>query len=222
MDNELRNRLERCEQRLRTLRIRAAIGTGFLACCGIATAAYQLAPSGSAQALPSLRVSEVVVVDSKGVERVRIGGELPDAVVDGKPRPRGQMAAGILLYDRTGRERSGYVTFAPNDYVGLTLDSQQGQTALFMASPIGGTALRMWRGNTWVELRSDEAGARINAVRSRELVFREPQALESERTAHCLSLKSEGEQAGASDRQLFNACRERFGEAECRICIDVK
>lgn len=72
-----------------------------------------------------LRVSEIVVVDSKGAERVRIGGDLPDAIIGGKRVPRGQQAAGVLLYDATGSERSGYVTFEPSGNVGLTLDSRQ-------------------------------------------------------------------------------------------------
>ena len=47
----------------------------------------------------TMRVSELVVVDSKGVERVRIGGDLPDAFISGKRIPRGQQAARVLLYD---------------------------------------------------------------------------------------------------------------------------
>jgi hypothetical protein len=55
-----------------------------------------------------LRLSELDVVDERNIMRIRIGGQLPDAVVGGKVLPRGQRAAGILLYDETGQERSGY------------------------------------------------------------------------------------------------------------------
>src|SRR5262249_734247 len=68
----------------------------------------------------SLKVSELVVVDPKGVERVRIGGDLPDATINGKRVPRGEKAAGVLLYDTTGQERSGYVTWESGN-VGLTI-----------------------------------------------------------------------------------------------------
>ena len=92
-----------------------------------------------------------MIVDPKGVERVRIGGQLPDATPG---KPRGQDVAGVLLYDATGRERSGYVTFEPSGNVGLTLDGRQGQSMFFVAGPTGATALRMWRGTNWRTARS--------------------------------------------------------------------
>src|SRR4051812_12835677 len=79
------------------------------------------ADAQAAQISQSLRVSELVVVDPKGVERVRIGGDLPDAVINGKRVPRGEKAAGVLLYDGTGQERGGYVTFEPSSNIALTL-----------------------------------------------------------------------------------------------------
>src|SRR5438874_8284634 len=57
-----------------------------------------------------LTVSELNVVDSKGVVRARIAGNLPETYSNGKPVGRG--AAGVLLYDAAGVERGGYVTFA--------------------------------------------------------------------------------------------------------------
>jgi hypothetical protein len=128
----------------------------------------------------------------------------------------------VLLYDQTGRERSGYVTFEPSGNVGLTLDGRQGQTAFFLAGPTGGTALRMWRGNDWVELRTDEGGARVGAVRSRELVFREPPAVEGEVNAYCSNVKAALREAGAPDSQLLPVCRERFTRPDCQVCLEIK
>src|SRR5687768_17516235 len=214
MDQDTRLRV--VERRVRTL---AVLSAG-LACVCAGTIAYTLAPYIGAQtAAPSIRASEVVIVDPKGVERVRIGGQLPDAVPG---KPRGQDVAGVLLYDATGRERSGYVTFEPSGNVGLTLDGRQGQAAFFLAGPAGGTGLRMWRGNDWVELRTDEGGARIGAVRSRELVFREPPAIAAEVTAYCANLKAEFKQAGAADSSLLPACRQRFTLAQCQECVGSK
>ncbi len=66
--------------------------------------------SRTASAAPkSLRVSEVVIVDPQGVERVRIGGDVPDTVIGGKRTTRGAKAAEVLLYDGTGQERAGEV-----------------------------------------------------------------------------------------------------------------
>src|SRR5260370_37572201 len=58
----------------------------------------------------ALVLSELAIVDSRGIVRARLGGDLPDA---NKVTPRGSRIAGLLLYDETGHERSGYVTFEP-------------------------------------------------------------------------------------------------------------
>src|SRR5688500_5886524 len=88
MDQDTRLRV--VERRVRTL---AVLSAG-LACVCAGTIAYTLAPYIGAQtAAPSIRASEVVIVDPKGVERVRIGGQLPDATPG---KPRGQDVAGVL------------------------------------------------------------------------------------------------------------------------------
>jgi hypothetical protein len=210
---DLETRLRICERRLTAL----LVATLVLSFIVIAWGAYSWAPRIGAQqsAVPSIRASEIVIVDPKGVERVRIGGQLPDAVPG---RPRGQDVAGVLLYDQSGRERSGYVTFEPSGNVGLTLDGRQGQVAFFVAGPTGGTGLRMWRGNNWIELRADEGGARVGAVRANELVFREPAASEAEVNAYCINLKAEFKKAGASESQLVPSCRQRFPLQDCQRC----
>src|SRR5205085_4707750 len=60
-----------------------------------------------------LTVSQLDIVDSKGVVRARLAGNLPETYANGKAIGRG--AAGMLLYDASGTERGGYVTFA-NDH----------------------------------------------------------------------------------------------------------
>lgn len=168
----------------------------------------------------SLRVSEIVVVDSKGAERVRIGGDLPDAVIGGKRVARGQQAAGILLYDSTGSERSGYVTFEPSGNVGLTLDSRKSQVASFIAAPDdNASALSLWSGKDLIELRSDTEGSRFTAVKSGQVVAQQP-----------LIKKMSEDMCGAyrdarsrvSGEQVMRDCRQRFAESACRSCLSKK
>ncbi len=164
----------------------------------------------------SLRVSELVVVDPKGVERVRIGGDLPDAVIGGKRVPRGEKAAGVLLYDGAGQERSGYVTFEPSGNVGLTLDTRRGQVALFVAGPDTGSALQLWHGRDVVELRSDDNGSRLTAVKDGEVVSQEPPVGKIS-TGTCEAYRSARSRVSAE--QVMRDCRRRFNEAACRACL---
>jgi hypothetical protein len=166
----------------------------------------------------ALRVSELAVVDEHGTVRVRIGGQLPDAVVNGKTLPRGQTAPGVLLYDETGQERSGYVTFAPSGNVGLTLDNRSGQTAEFIAGPDAGAALRILWQDDGVELRTDEDGPSIHAVRNKKVAFHEPAVENPESTELCKAIRQAKSQVSAG--QLFDACRARSSEAACQVCLE--
>jgi hypothetical protein len=164
-----------------------------------------------------LTISELAVVDGQGRVRVRIGGELPDAVIDGKAHPRGQRSAGILLYDETGTERSGYVTFEPSGNVGLTLDNRGGQTAQFIAGPDAGSAIHLqWRDDA-VELRVDEDGPSLHAVRDKSAVFHEPAVKNAASTELCKALRQA--QPQDSTIQLLEACRARSSEAACQVCL---
>ncbi|MBA2707661.1 MAG: hypothetical protein H0U59_07650 [Gemmatimonadaceae bacterium] len=69
-------------------------------------------------------MKELVVVDRNGVDRIRIAGELPDAIIKGRRVPKGERAAGVILYDSTGQERSGYVTWEPSGNVGMAVDTK--------------------------------------------------------------------------------------------------
>jgi hypothetical protein len=166
----------------------------------------------------TLSVSELAIVDEQGTVRVRIGAQLPDAVVNGKTVTRGQKAAGVLLYDETGQERSGYVTFAPSGNVGLTLDNRGGQTAEFIAGPSGGAAMRIHWQDDAVELRSDEDGPSIHAVRKKRVAFHEPSVENPGSTQLCKALKQAESQV--STEQVLEACRSRSSEAACRVCVE--
>ncbi len=152
--------LEDLDRRLRRVTLQSRVQLGLLAVVVAAgLAAFVSDEPGK------LRVSELVVVDAEGVDRVRISGDLPDAVVDGRRLVRGEKAAGVILYDGAGRERSGYATFEPSGNVLLTLDNRQSeQNALFVAGPENAAALRLWQGNDAIDLRTDEAGTRLSVV----------------------------------------------------------
>ncbi|HEX8736748.1 MAG TPA: hypothetical protein VF721_15560 [Pyrinomonadaceae bacterium] len=169
----------------------------------------------------SLRVSELVVVDSKGVERVRIGGDLPDAIIGGKKIPRGQQASGVLLYDASGGERSGYVTFEPSGNVGLTLDSRTAQVASFIAAPDAPPAsmLQLWSGKDLIELRSDDEGSRFTAVKGGQVVSQQP--LIKKLSEGMCGVYREG-LSRVSSEQVMSDCRRRFTETACKACLNKK
>ena len=167
----------------------------------------------------SMRVSELVVVDSKGVERVRIGGDLPDAFIGGKRYPRGQQAAGVLLYDAAGGERSGYVTFEPSGNVGLTLDSRKQQVASFIAAPDDEAAsmLQLWSGKDLIEIRSDNEGSRLTAVKAGRVVSQQP--LIKKMSAGMCGVYREG-LSRVSAQVVLSDCQRRFTEAACQSCLN--
>lgn len=209
MENDLELRVRRLERHNRILgACLLVLGVGIIAAVFHRDVAAQV---------QSIRASEIVVVDSNGIERVRIAGTLPDPVVNGRTVPRGNQMAGILMYDAEGTERSGYGTFSPDGHVALTLDGKQSQTALFVAAPEGGSALKMWRGNDWIEFRVDDGGARLNAVRAGALTARIPTATQAEGAALCSEYQALRTQVAAAP--LMAACRERMSEAECGVCL---
>jgi hypothetical protein len=105
-------------------------------------------PEASAQTRRTndiLTVRGLVVVDERGVERVRIGAPLPDPVVQGKRVPRQGEVSGILIFDADGDERGGYVTNSRGDAF-LTLDAKEAQQTIFLANRDGGANLAVWSG----------------------------------------------------------------------------
>ena len=93
-----------------------------------------------------LTVRGLVVVDERGVERVRLGAPLPDPIVQGKRVPRQGVVSGILILDADGDERGGYVTEAHGDAF-LTLDAKKAQQTVFIANRDGGANLSIWSGS---------------------------------------------------------------------------
>ena len=93
-----------------------------------------------------LTVRGLVVLDERGVERVRLGAPLPDPIVQGKRVPRQGVVSGILISDADGDERGGYVTEAHGDAF-LTLDAKKSQQTIFIANRDGGANLSLWSGS---------------------------------------------------------------------------
>ena len=211
--------IQSLEQRTRRLErwLRCSISLWLLTCGVIAISAWAWPAQTQQSSVASpLRASELVIVDPKGVERVRIGGDLPDPVISGKRVPRGEKAAGVVLYDGTGQERGGYVTFEPSGNVGLTLDTRRRQVAFFVAGPDSGSALQLWHGNHLIELRSDDDGSRLTAVKDRQVVVQEP-AVSKMSAETCEAYR--GARARVSKEQVMSDCRRRFTEAACTPCL---
>lgn len=168
------------------------------------------------EVIPSLRVSELIVVDPKGVERVRISGDIPDAVIEGKRVNRGEKVAGVMLYDGTGQERGGYVTFEPSGNIGLTLDTRKGQVALFAADPDEGAVMQIWNKNDSIEMRSDSQGTRLTTVKDGKVFSQEP-TIEKMSPEVCEAYTSA--KGKFSEQQVMNECRKRFTESVCQACL---
>jgi hypothetical protein len=208
--------LEHRTRRLEKL-LRISIA-GWLAVALLGVCAFTIRSSSQQPAIPaSLKVSELVVVDPKGVERVRIGGDLPDATINGKRVPRGEKAAGVMLYDTTGQERGGYVTWESGN-VGLTLDTRKGQVALFAAG-LEGSALSMWHGKDAVEVRSDEDGSRITAIQDGRIASQQPSNIKMA-SGTCDDYR--GDRARSSVEKAMTSCQRRFTESACRACLEAK
>jgi hypothetical protein len=129
-----------------------------------------------------LRVRELVVVDENGVERVVIGAPLPGQWESGKvntrrvARPSKQ--AGVLIYDKDGVERGGYVTEDIHDNALLTLDDKKRQEVLLVTGPEPTSSFRMWTANDSLELRVDPDlnGPTLRMIRDGKAVLEQPQS----------------------------------------------
>jgi hypothetical protein len=173
----------------------------------------------------ALRVRTLSVLDDRGVERVRIAGQLPDAVVEGKRVPRGEAAAGVLIYDDAGQERGGYVTFAPSRNAVLTLDTRRGQVVLLAADSSGGAAFRLWHTTSgdWIDLRAESAGARLSVGRRDGIVLQEPPMSEADAAAFCAGLKDDVSRLKTQlpTQEVLRACQQRMPSAACRKCLGI-
>lgn len=168
-----------------------------------------------ADAKASLELASLSIVDAAGVVRVRLAGDLPDAVIDGRRIDRGERVAGVMLYDDTGQERGGYVTFSPSGNVALTLDTRQHQAALFAADPVAGAALQLWHGEDRIEMRADPDGTRLTAVRDGNVVLQQPAA--TLRAEACTAYHDALEKM--SRPEVEAACATRFASEACAACL---
>jgi hypothetical protein len=206
------------------LRILTAINTAMaLAIVAAIVASCRTTTPSRASAPPSLTVSEINVVDGSGVVRLRLSGDVPDAVHDGKRVPRGQHAAGVILYDDTGQERGGYLTFSPSRNVALTLDNRgtAGQTAILAAGPDAGSGLTLSQGNDAVDIRvDDQLGPTIHVMKSKAVAFHVPELRGFEATPVCGELR--GAMKTMSRDDVLAWCRSRLPEDACLACVGPK
>lgn len=92
-----------------------------------------------------LHLRGLVIEDANGVERVRLGGPLPDPMgADGIRHKRTGTISGILISDAKGTERGSYVTADASNEAFLSLDSRTNQEVLLLANPEGGTNLDLY------------------------------------------------------------------------------
>lgn len=226
-DTMLAARLAACEGQI--TRLRRTLGTAGAALvlvCAVALGGFTKSPRlAGAPPLESLRVHELLVVDRNGTVRARVGGNLPDAVYEGRDVPRGDEAAGVLLYDHTGVERGGYVTFTKSGNVALTLDNPGRQVALFAAGPNrdDGAVARLWRQKDWAEMRVDDGGPHIAVGRGGELAFIAPEPTPAEAGAMCTDLKSEVAHVKPAPptSAVLEACKAHASDGVCRKCLGV-
>lgn len=173
-----------------------------------------------------LRLRTVSIVDEHGIERVRIGGQLPDAIVNGKRVPRGDQAAGVLIYDDAGQERGGYVTFNRSRNAVLTLDTRKGMVVLLAADSSDGAALRLWGADfsDWLDLRASSAGAHLTVGRENNVILQEPPLEDAEVAAFCGELKGELRQLKVQPpaQEVLRACQQRMPAAACRKCLELR
>lgn len=218
MEIESCRNVTRLELRLRILiGINTVLGAGMLAAALVSC--RTTTPSRGSEPR-SLTVSEINVVDRSGVVRLRLSGDVPDAVIDGKRIPRGQHAAGVILYDDTGQERGGYVTFSPSRNVALTLDNRgaAGQTAILAAGPDGGSGLTLSHGSDAVDLRvDDDLGPSIHVMKSQAVAFHVPELRGFEATPVCAELR--GAIKSSSRDKVLAWCRSRLPENACVACL---
>jgi hypothetical protein len=202
---------------LRLTYLQALLGAAFVAYVGWT---HWETPAAAQESPQAITVSSIDVVDPAGTVRVRIGGALSAEVRNGKRIQRPPLA-GVLLFDETGRERSGYVTFpAEGDEaapVVLTLDTPERQSVLFAAQGEG-AALKIWHEKNIFDLRVDGDGPSLHMMQDGEAAFHEPPEQEPETSGWCRKLRDALGRARAEE--VRTACENRHSAAACSACLE--
>ena len=223
MDAEAVNRMEKLEQSNRRLKRWFALYTT-LTVIFIVLVIYRHFPLenhlNAQKSLQSLTLQELILVDGNGIQRARISGDLPNAVIDGKEVIRGSKVAGLMLYDKDGIERGGYVTFDTGDNVALTLDSKKHQHALFVAGPDGAVAIQLWDKGQLIELRADDNGARLTQTKNDKVNYQVPiTEIATETCRLFLNHLKEEVPEGLSRAQIQHICLKRYTADACEPCL---
>lgn len=216
MATDIEHRIAACERENAGLKKRIARqNIGWLAALLLVAGTAVATGAVPTASHDTIRTTEVVIVDGRGVVRARLGGDLPDAVApDGRVLHRGSRAAGLIIYDEQGFERGGYVTQDVGSNAMLTLDSKHDQSVLLVAGPDKqqASALRLWTDESAIELRSDSAGSRLTAFDGSGVVLQQPAVAEIPGEVCTIYRQARAEHP--------NACRERFTEAACAACFE--
>lgn len=174
----------------------------------------------------SVTLEELKIVDANGTVRVILSGDVPDPVINGQTLNRGNTAAGVILYDIDGQERSGYLTFDEGSLVGLTLDSKTEMQARFIADAEGTVSMKMWtpKETDSIELRTDSSGARMTSTKGDEITAQVPE-LEAIPEDVCQlfkgGIKTEVPE-GLPRSVVKNVCSSRYPEELCLPCLPIQ
>ena len=123
-----------------------------------------------------LHVRGLAVVDAGGTTRVRLQAPLPEPVIMGTQQKRDDSVSGVMLYDKLGNERGGYVTDNSVGNALLTLDSNTGQEVTLVAYPNGGAEFGINDDQkNKVILGALKSGPKLRLVKSAKTVFEQPE-----------------------------------------------
>ncbi|WP_028101795.1 hypothetical protein [Pseudoduganella violaceinigra] len=165
----------------------------------------------------SIRAKELVVVDSKGTVRARVGGDLPNGVMaGGRVSNRGTKAAGMIIYDEEGIERGGYITADEGSNAMITLDSKHRMAAIMVAGPdeSQSSAMSLITKASTIEMRADDNGSRLTMSDKDGVKLQQP-AIAALAPENCKMFR-EIEKKEPGKRW----CQKRFTDAACQACLE--
>lgn len=213
MNADLMQRLADCEQSNKRMKKLFWLQALVFLCIAVWFTASPTQAQGPDQS-GIIKAKEIVIVDNKGVVRARLGGNLPDAIIDGKVTPRGSNAAGLIIFDEEGIERGGYVTQDNGSNAMITLDSKHKQLALFVAGPEGeASALRLWNSDNGIELRSDTNGSRLSVSDQNGVKMQLPEIKPLKESTCKYFADLEKKYPGK------NICRNKYSKEACDPCM---